>query len=72
MFLRQISSKLLAITSTVLLLCATLVPSLGFAQAILSDVLQAGQSRIEHAAAAQTQVNELATTTDELKKNFLR
>ena len=70
MFLRQTSSNFLAITLTGLLLCTTLVPSLGFAQAMLSDVLQAGQSRIKHAAAAQTQINELATTTDELQKKI--
>ena len=70
MFLRQTSSNFLAITLTGLLLCTALVPSLGFAQAMLSDVLQAGQSRIKHAAAAQTQINELATTTDELQKKI--
>ena len=70
MFLRQKSSNLLVITLTGFLLSNTLVPNLAFAEEILSDVLKAGQSRIGHAAAAQTQVNELATTTDDLKNNI--
>jgi hypothetical protein len=70
MFLRQKSSNLLVITLTGFLLSNTLVPNLAFAEEILSDVLKAGQSRIGHAAAAQTQVNELVTTTDDLKNNI--
>ena len=70
MFLRKTISNFRVITLTGITLLNIIAPSSASAEGKLSDVLQVGQSRIDHAAATQTQVNELAASTNKLKNNF--
>ena len=70
MFLRKTISHFRVITLTGIILLNIIAPSSASAEGKLSDVLQVGQSRIDHAAATQTQVNELAASTNNLKNNF--
>ena len=67
MFLRKTISNFRVITLTGIILLNIIAPSSASAEGKLSDVLQVGQSRIDHAVATQTQVNELATSTNKLK-----
>ena len=70
MFLRKTISNFRVITLTGITLLNIIAPSSASTEGELSDVLQVGQSRIDHAAATQTQVNELVASTNKLKNNF--
>ena len=71
MFPKHTPSKFLAIALTGIFLTNIYVTNIAFAERTLSDVVQAGQSRTDDAAATQTQVNELVTSTDGLKNDFI-
>jgi hypothetical protein len=71
MFPKHTPSKFLAIALTGIFLTNIYVTNIAFAERTLSDVVQAGQSRTDDAAATQTQVNELVKSTDGLKNDFI-